>query len=872
MAIPVQFQQFKAAGIYRVVYDKSTVLGTEAELLRLVVGYSPKGPFNTPVYIKSATDFIAMFGNISKTLEKRGCFFHRTAIQALEAGPILCLNLKKFDTETVGVANISDTIETTTVPVRNIFDTSRFWKLEPNNLDSIKVTGQDGSENVYLHISSIDSKETSNSFLIRKPADSKVKAYDITVSEWYNTYGQEVPEYLMDDSLADVRIKDFFTEVYVFSGKFDGVQNSSLKDYFEAYTVPASGNDVYEIEDLYVASSNSDYVAQRYYVKADIDETTKIEDNSGYAKGNKDAYANVGIPAENAVWFESKDDAYYIAEEDRDENGDPILYTTFQHPELNTPESGKYMVTTTVTAEDGSTSEVTFEVFPYYDEEYNAAGFRQFVKYTAYTEAELQAYYPSYSTVVRNDDGTINEGLSVVAYPEWKKTETKIRVKETVENAFGDQIDALDALYNEQGSGALGHYIGCMLPNFMDPNSGYKAIDILFNLDSDVHHMMMSLNDNLIENAGTVNGVILSANEDVVEPLSFALMNTVNNLVPTYLPGYDFVTYAKPSTNSVADKLAWQSAILDVLKEEKGLREGLLSAAETDYRYIVDSFESFGTTNINYQLKSQLSLIAKQKELCFAILNFPSVSSLCKVPEQRFTSNGIFNINKVVNNIVLPSENNGASFCAFYTPLKFSDGYVDTIVPSAGLVSNLFMAKYNGRAAYSIIAGPNYANVQYPQLVGPDYNYSQSELQVIEPFGVNCMIYRPTFGTFVNANQTAKQTPKTALSAINVRELVIYLQDAIGKVLQSYQWEFNNPVTREAIKSKADLICETAKRDGGIQAYLNVMDESNNTPEIIDNEMCVLSTSIEPGRGAGKMIHELTIYRTGGMSSSITEA
>ena len=73
------------------------------------------------------------------------------------------------------------------------------------------------------------------------------------------------------------------------------------------------------------------------------------------------------------------------------------------------------------------------------------------------------------------------------------------------------------------------------------------------------------------------------------------------------------------------------------------------------------------------------------------------------------------------------------------------------------------------------------------------------------------------------------------------------------------------------MKAKADLVCETAKRDGGIQAYLNVMDESNNDADIIDNEMCVLSTSIEPGRGAGKMIHELTIYRTGGMSALIKE-
>ena len=42
-----------------------------------------------------------------------------------------------------------------------------------------------------------------------------------------------------------------------------------------------------------------------------------------------------------------------------------------------------------------------------------------------------------------------------------------------------------------------------------------------------------------------------------------------------------------------------------------------------------------------------------------------------------------------------------------------------------------------------------------------------------------------------------------------------------------------------------------------------------NTNEVIDNEMIVLSTSIEPAKGAGKMVHELTIYRKGGMSSVI---
>jgi hypothetical protein len=40
------------------------------------------------------------------------------------------------------------------------------------------------------------------------------------------------------------------------------------------------------------------------------------------------------------------------------------------------------------------------------------------------------------------------------------------------------------------------------------------------------------------------------------------------------------------------------------------------------------------------------------------------------------------------------------------------------------------------------------------------------ELQIIEPFGVNVMVYRPNFGTFINANQTAKQTPVSALSKV----------------------------------------------------------------------------------------------------------
>ena len=711
MAIPVQFQQFKSAGIYRVVYDRSTVLGTEAELLRLVVGYSPKGPFNTPVYVKSVSDFKAMFGGISKALEKRGCFFHRTCIHALEAGPILALNLKPFTTEEVGCAAISKSGIDTNDPkkVTEIYDTTRFWKLDPD-----KLNGDDA----YFHIAATNSKETSVSIFVRKPADSKVAAYNISVADWYNAYNLAIPDFLAGSE--NKLMKDFFTEVYVFKGQFtpDIIKAGALTTYFDI----------------------------------------------------KDAY------------YKDSDGVKYDGE---------------------------------VTSVGGKT----------------------------YKVADVEG-------------GVVKENAK-----ELTLVPAAVSVKKTIKNAFGKDIDALDALFNDNASGALAHYVGTLIPELVDPNSGYISIDVLMNEDSDVTNLMASLDDSKLYTA-------LGEPDPAVMLDSFAVKNT-DNLTPVYLEGFTYLS-SKPTDATVAKKIEWQNKILDVISEYDGLRNGLLSQAEIDYRYIVDSFETYppalGSTT---EIKSQLSYLAKSKELCFAILNYPSVRSM--VAQGYKDDKGVFDVNKATS-ILLPSESNGASFCAFYTPLKFSDGYIDTIVPSAGLVSNLFMGKYNGRFAYSIVAGPNYGNISYQQLVGPDYHYSQEELNVIEPYGVNCMIYRPTFGTFINANQTAKQTPKSALSSINVRELVIFLQSEIGKILQSYQWEFNNPVTRNAIKTKADIICAQAKANGGIQQFLNVMDESNNTPDIIDNEMCVLSTHIEPGRGMGKMIHELTIYRTGGMTAVLKGA
>ena len=325
------------------------------------------------------------------------------------------------------------------------------------------------------------------------------------------------------------------------------------------------------------------------------------------------------------------------------------------------------------------------------------------------------------------------------------------------------------------------------------------------------------------------------------------------------------------------DKLQWQKNILSTLVDYNGLRTGLTSRTDIDYRYIVDTFEAY----VDSEVHKELALICKEKDNALGLLNFPAAKTFKNCAYASFTDeNGRFQVkyiaegaNKRKNPGVLfslVSENNGASFVSYNTPLMFSDGTVKTYCPAAALVSNNFMDKYTSRQPYYVVAGPTYGRLIYSGLVGPDFNYTRADLDILEPMGVNATVYVPRIGTFINSNKTAKQNPVTALSSLNVRELVIYLQDEIEKLLQDYQWEFNTPYLRDLIKAKADTICERVKNNGGILEYLNVCDESNNTSDVIDNEMFVLSTSIEPGRACGKMVQELTIYRTGILKSIIS--
>lgn len=1315
MAIPVYLQNFKHAGLYRVVFDKSTVLSQDTNVLRLLVGYSDKGPFNIPTYIQSAADFIAMYGNINKTQERRGNFFHRTALQMLSVSPILCLNLKKFDTENVTGAQINtnfnakDTIDTVQIPVADVYDTTRFWSLDPEKLNEVR-----GSE--YINIATTDVKANSGTFFIRKASGSKVSSYNVTVSDWYKDAGEAVPEFL--EGYENELMSAFFAEVYVFSGKFTADQvlaSETLKNYFivdkngklklRQYVKDSFGdyNDTldYLFEDEtsgaighyvgclipYFKDKNGNYASLDIIFNLDSDAHHMM---MSFNEDMLYEYGTANIDMSGARWISTSDSTPYDnthVESDGSDVGHnrakiykqygtsivcidrlwkgtaltsllgnvgaPVVSAkthfrtniwsdedTIKHPlswenvkkisgnlyvqswtdtaiTLGAIGSPKHITIDLLMIDKPNVNNILYELGAAYKK--TVGGVTSYVPFesglgTVYKSADaydkpeningpkkvitslsrdldstddamvilssevvkcnIEDVYITTKTEYLNPDTLIDDSNKYASWNVYGPSVTFIPLNEnwtltadvydetdkdavhtyhltapaTADTTIlamlqkGDQFLAVDGKIDMDGDGDYsdedinGYYDLCYVQEaetitdeYGNPKTysikftgniatyegasksdkdvtisngeykllgaeeqkdykpknwavtynhvgtrtltaeaydaatnkeGFKSSAIVFSKQvTPVEYMMLNAAarnmctknyhyhkiaksdpnaDNItgaqykalsdgekkdykyveldsytfiyddikqlhatqaglkkpitvvtndgsfyvdgfanpdlkVDNANTITANTVSLKHDGTDKIGYyvamytnpafdygqevimltdaeyqkikpisaeeynklstseksayidtaaeytengetktghyligysklvantnewikkaaqnattygkylvrienGLNQEIGTMEPVYLKGY---TYEHPKPDGVGQraKLEWQNFQLSALTEYKGLRTGLLNKSEIDFRYVIDGFETY----VDAGAKKVLSYLAKQKQNAFAILNFPSVKTFVKCPYSSFTdAKGVFNVQYVVDGFnkkkahttafSLPSNDEGASFAAFYTPLKLSDGTIDSVVPSAGLVSNLFMEKYNSRLPYEIVAGPNYGAMSVSGLVGPDYNYSGDELNIIEPYGVNCMVYRPSFGTFINANQTAKQTPKSALSSVNVRELVIYIMDEVEKILQSYQWEFNNQTVRNKIKDRADSICARVQANGGIQAYLNVMDDSNNTPDIIDNEMAILSTHIEPGRGMGKMVHELTLYRTGQMNSTI---
>lgn len=754
MALSPQLLQFKSSGVYRLEFDKSQTSNIPAETIRLIVGHSKKGPYNSPVLISTTEQFIQVFGSIDKNLENKGMFFHRSALAALTRGPILALNLANFEQTDVieylapasNGASAGLSAMSAASPYRNYFNTEKFWTPSDEELNNVVGT----SANHALRFANI--KQDDITVVVRKAKNAA--GFDILARDWY---GQgNVPSNINDFDY----MSDFMVDVFVFKGAFD----------------------------MAVMANDPVYGAYFKYDAAD-------EDN-GIDKSKLDEFAGLRQVTLLAKYTGSMLPGF------QDKEGTNLYIESIVNAE--TRRTGLFCAVNEAVVDAGGSLDLVGHV---YDE--------------LAASHTLMSYSPEMGARVKALDAYLAYDKSSSMFV----TFTSPAGAASLNLAAGDYILAAEADRMVK--------VTRIAEQPADPSTG----DVVYQVYT---------------------------SGEAADATDYKAYKSFENTVAYYEP------FVLAGASIAAQSI---SSCLGVLTPGSSLAKALADKDNITYRYIVDTFASLdGAKLLN---KVELSSLAKERQNASAILNAPFISEFKASTNPSFLDvyTGAFDINYIATGgnldrnptklFELPSINDGANYAFYYTALVARENNKDFTVPSAGYVSNKFIDKYIEASPWAIVAGPRRGSISGANIVGAEYAFDKSDRDIIEPFGINPIVFQRGAGLTILGNKTAQQSIQSALSSAHVREVLIHIQDGLANILKDYVFEFNTPQTRLEIKTLADAFLEGVKADSGVYDFKNVIDTTNNTNEVIDANIGILDTFVEPVKGLEIVVQRTTVLNTG---------
>ena len=847
MALSPQLLQFKSSGVYRLEFDKSVIANVNVDTLRLVVGHSNKGPYNSPVLISNADEFINVFGSIDRSLEKKGMFFHRSALEALSRGPILALNLNKFEETDLGsfAAPVSNgSVDSITSndgdkEYASFFDTDKF--MTPS--DSAVLSAINGDDNHVLNFVNI--KQSGITVIVRQAQG--VKEFQITARDWYGE--GNVPSYLNDFDY----MSDFMVDVFVFKGEFDAAQMANdpiYSDYFTADGLIKEKLD--QFANLRQVSLEAKYTGSLLPGFKDLEgRNLYIESAINSESRRTGLFCAID---ENAVLAGHLDLVGHTYDSDKDYE---LLSYAIDNTNSSAPQYAASVVTLPEIGADGVNPVTTLLSANQLGlSNYNAGGFAQgdfllgATGYVEITNVSVSPIAPFNTTLTLSGNAnsiydaidTTGGDVDVNKYTEF-----------FIQGASPRHAELVDSSWTYAASGSAFTLTYAAAPNSIELSAGDYVV-------ADAAGRLAKVNR--ISKAGNVYTVYCDVN--VPSSWDGIYIKSFENAAPAYKT---FVlSGAQIAAKSISD-------LLSALNGGTGLYDALIDKDMIDLRYVVDTFTSFDSTGILN--KRQLAQLAKDRQNASAILNAPTVADFKASTNPSFTdANGTFKVEYIADGgnldknptslYTLPSINEGANYAFYYGPgLTVSDNGKDITVPVAAYVSNNYIDKYSNALPWSIVAGPRRGVVSGTNVRGVEYAFDKADRDILEPFGINPVVFQRGVGLTILGNKTAQQSVKSALSSAHVREALIYIQEGIADILKDYVFEFNNTQTRLEIKTLADSFMESVKADGGVYDFRNIMDQTNNTDDVIDNNFGIIDTYVEPVKGLEIVVHRTTILNTG---------
>lgn len=805
--IALDLNQFKSAGVYTVEVDQSERIQVTTQSLRLVPGFSSRGPYNAPVFIRNTRDLQRIYGGLDKKLEKKGSFFHRSIQTSLLTSPVFALNLlgglnmapdSSLDTVDFAVLSVDSSVDNVGVndsKYVNFFNRERFWRPDTDYLQGVvnnSLSVDNDLDAPFLSMVNIGTKDLS--FIVRKA--NNLQGYNITAVDWYGNKTNIPYEWIRPYDY----ISDYFIQVIAFEGDWTNYSNLSSDPYYSEFfnsagLIPSKINDFINADNVNLVGSwvgtiipeFRDQTGANQYIETIINGSSSI--TGVFINVNQDALDQLIWDEDSQQW----------------EIGDGTGAT-----------ASTYLVDLVGHNLIDGTSSIN-KSFLSYNLDVSVSTIHKDVSIS-----QLDTTGKKFSVDTAMGD-YISVGSFVKSGAEWggvtrvtnKYYDDSSYVLETAEPIFGYETSATEVKIQK---------------SIEDPsvNTAYKMIQ-LDGLHIKNRHLPgfdVNGSKNVEEGVNKIYGML--ANPGIERGLTNPDMIDYRYIIDTMAYGLRANMGGKSYLSSLAKKRGKCTAILNA--------PAIKHFASSQDPYFTDTFVK-GVDPVPI----------------FSTEWIPQGGNPDMPRSFRFS---------------LPDEALGSKYCGVFGPfLRYNDNGKLIDVPPAADVGNAYARKFLGGNPFAIVANRN-GILSNPALSGVEYMIDRYDRDYLEPFGYNSIIERPGSGQIlIYANATAFQNVKSDLNNLHVRELLNTLEIQVDEALQPFVFDFNNPVTRLNIINVVAPILEVVKDAGAIEKYELTMDETNNTADIIADGFGIIDIGLWVTGALTKIIARYTVNSEGSVSS-----
>ena len=326
--------------------------------------------------------------------------------------------------------------------------------------------------------------------------------------------------------------------------------------------------------------------------------------------------------------------------------------------------------------------------------------------------------------------------------------------------------------------------------------------------------------------------------------------------------------------NNGSPKAAFTSSLPAAGSGSFGAAVGTIMSGGQYYDTITDGNKSQGIPSGSYT--NMINLLSNADDYRFNVLLTPGLfdslqTSQCTsiINNTQNRGDNIFVLDLVPYGTQTPSavvtqaQSRNTSYAASYWPwcqVIDPDSGKNVWVPASTLIGGVYA--YNDKVAEPWFAPAGINRGGLGIVTRAALKLSQSNRDTLYSGKVNPIATFPGTGVVVYGQKTL-QTKASALDRVNVRRLLIALKSYISQVAQNLVFEQNTIATRNQFLSQVNPYLQSVQQRQGLYAFKVVMDDSNNTPDVIDRNQLVGQIYIQPTKTVEFIYLDFNILPTG---------